>query len=71
MTRYIEVQVTSKLEPKPESKPEVLDGARVYLLRSEGKTWSEIQAVTGAKSEVAVKHASDAYAKMKDLYPLT
>ena len=69
MTRYVEVQVTPK--PKPEPKPEVLDGARIYLLRSEGKPWSEIQAITGATTEVAASAAGTAYAKMKDLYPLT
>jgi hypothetical protein len=49
----------------------VLDGARIYLLRSEGKTWSEIQAITGATTEVTARAACTAYAKMKDLYPLT
>lgn len=66
----MEVQVISKLELKPEPKPNVLDGARIYLLRSEGKTWSEIQVITGATTEAA-RAASNAYAKMKDLYPLT
>lgn len=67
MTRYVEVPIQSK----PEPKPEVLDGARIYLLRSEGKTWSEIQAITGATMEVTARAACTAYAKMKDLYPLT
>lgn len=69
MSRYVEVPIQSK--SKPESKPGVLDGARIYLLRSEGKAWNEIQAITGATTEAAARAACTAYAKMKDLYTLT
>ena len=69
MTRFVEVPIQSK--PKPEPNHNVLDGARIYLLRSEGKAWSEIQAITGATTEATARAACTAYAKMKDLYPLT